>query len=320
MIGGWEAPVRAGGAVYFAAAHERVAAFCDRHFSVAGAAALHGHALGWDLARAPANVALAIPALAVKGLAWGARQAGADAAAGWLGRRNLVLRTAVAREIDWLIRTELLILPMVDGDRVATRDALAEAILGLPQIAALLAEDLAAIAARGDAPEFRAQVEAAMLGYGGSRAAAAEITTALLTLGAGAAALHQATPGMLSLGPALAGVLAQQAAVASFPLGAAAGGLWYGAFPAAASPGLIAGATGGLMLVGAVATAFAGMIADPVQRALGMHQRRLHRMIDALAAQFAGDSQAGFVAREPYVARLGDLVDLIGAVARLARG
>jgi hypothetical protein len=55
------------------------------------------------------------------------------------------------------------------------------------------------------------------------------------------AAFHQLTPGTLTLGPVLAAALAQQAAIASFPLGAGLGGLWYGLFPAAPSAGLVAG-------------------------------------------------------------------------------
>ena len=74
--------------------------------------------------------------------------------------------------------------------------------------------------------------------YTDTRAAVAEITTTLITLGAGAAALKQVTPGAMVLGPALASVIAYQAAVASFPLGTTLGGLWYGVFPVAASPGL----------------------------------------------------------------------------------
>lgn len=308
-----ERMVRDGATRYFAARRDRVAGFCDRHFTVSGSARLHRAALGWDIARAPANLALALPALALKGGAWAAGCLGAPRVGGWLGARQMLLRTDVARAIDRLIRVELLELP-VDG---SGRDALAEAILAQPEVAARLAPDLAVLAAT---PEFQREMAAMLETYAGSRGAAAEIATTLLTLGVGGAALSQATPGMISLGPAVAGALAQAQAVASFPLGAAAGGLWYGLFPAAASPLLVVGATGGLAAVGAVATAFAGVIADPVQHALGWHQGRLHRLIDALEARFLGDDAASFTAREPYIARLGDLFDVVSALARAARG
>jgi hypothetical protein len=98
------------------------------------------------------------------------------------------------------------------------------------------------------------------------------------------------------------------------------GGLWYGVFPAAVSPALIGGVTGGLLAVSSVAAAFAGILADPVQRRLGLHQRRLRRLIDALERQWeTGRAESGFTARDQYVARLLDLFDLLGSTYRLAK-
>jgi hypothetical protein len=177
-----------------------------------------------------------------------------------------------------------------------------------------------AIGQRGDDPAFRQRLEAAVETYTGTRTAAAEITTALITVGTGAVAVKQATPGVMTLGPALAAALAHQAAVASFPLGAGLGSLWYGVLPVAASPSFIGGVTGGLLAVSSVAAAFAGILADPVQRRLGLHQWRLYRLIDALERQWETEhGEIGFVARDPYVARLLDLFDLLGSAYRLAK-
>jgi hypothetical protein len=141
-----------------------------------------------------------------------------------------------------------------------------------------------------------------------------------MALGAGALALQQATPGMITLGPALAAAFAQQAAIAGFPLGASLGSVWYGFFPAAASPWLIAGTTGGLVMFGAMAAAFAGILADPVQRRTGLHGRRLRSFIDALERHVRWGTAGDFTVRDHYVARLLDVFDVIGSVARLARG
>jgi hypothetical protein len=54
-----------------------------------------------------------------------------------------------------------------------------------------------------------------MTTYTATRAAEAEIATSLVTLGSGAMAVKQLTPGVATLAPTLAGVLAQQAAIAS---------------------------------------------------------------------------------------------------------
>jgi hypothetical protein len=130
------------------------------------------------------------------------------------------------------------------------------------------------------------------------------------------AAFQKLTPGTLTLGPVIATALAQQAAVASFPLGAGLGGVWYGMFPATPSAALVTGATGALVLLTASTAAFAGVVSDPVQRALGLHQRRLHRLIDALGRELKGDSDAAFHARDHYVARIFDLIDLARATYR----
>ena len=155
--------------------------------------------------------------------------------------------------------------------------------------------------------------------YTDSRAACAEIATTLIALGAGAAALQQITPGAMVLGPALAGSIAQQTAVASFPLGPSLGAFWYGLFPAAASPGLIAVMTTGAAGAGAIVAAFIGLLTDPLQLVTGLHRRRLLRLIDAVQRQFTQHDAPAFITRDHYVARLLGLMDLIGSLHRLAR-
>ena len=313
-----QAAVEAGTRGYFAARRQRVGPFVDRHFSMRGTLRLHRVALGWDIARAPLNLSLAVPQVVARLGALAASRLGAIGVARALGR-PLILETAVAREIVWLVNTELLELPFAQPGRVSTRDALAESILATPEVDALMRGALAEIGRRGDDPEFRARLAHAMGEYTVSRAAAAEITTGLLSLSAGALALQKLTPGAASLGPALAGIMAQQAAVASFPLGGWLGGVWYGLFPLAPSLGLVAGTTGGLMLGASVFAAFAGVVSDPVQRALGLHRRRLHRMINALERQVSNPTAAGFAIHDHYVARLLDVFDIVGAAVRLAR-
>src|SRR5579863_9482206 len=217
---------------YCAERRARVPGFVDRHFSLRGAMALHRTALGWDIVRAPFNLTMAAPAAALHVAATGARRLGGTRIANALSGRRLLLQTSVARRIEWLVCTELLELPCRVGNCVATRDALAEAILGEPSVADALREALAAIGRRGDDPAFRLQLERTLAQYAVTRGAAAEIATALMSLGTGALTLGKLTPGFVSFGPALASIVAQQAAISSFPLGAGIGSLWYGLFPA----------------------------------------------------------------------------------------
>ena len=304
--------------LYFEDRRLRVDAFVDRHFSLTGSLTLHRRALGWDVLKVPINILLAVPNIGMQVSAVAMRRLRANRMARFLSSRRFLLDTAVGREIEWLIMTELLELPYRQGDRTCQRDALAEAILSSPRLEIVLSETFDAIGRRADDPELRKQLEQAMATYTGTRAAAAEITTTLITLGTGVAALKQLTPGAIMLGPALASVMAQQAAVASFPLGATLGGLWYAAFPVAATPNLIAGMTGGLMAASAVAAAFSGILTDPIQRRLGLHQRRIRRLVDVLERQFNGDSEVGFVVRDQYVARLVSLLELLLSAYRQA--
>jgi hypothetical protein len=298
------AAVEAGTRRYFAERRARAGPFVDRHFSMRGTMRLHRAAVGWDIARAPLNLMLAGPQLMMRVGSAAAGRLGAAGAARVL-RRKLLLDTDVAREIAWLINVELLELPYRQAERVCTRDALAEAILADETVAAPIREALAEIGRRGDDPAFRDRLMGAMAEYTVSRAAAAEITTGLLSLGAGAAALNKLTPGAVTLGPALAAIMAHQAAVGFFPL--------------APSAGLVASTTGGLMLVSAGFAAFAGVISDPIQRALGLHRARLLRLIAALERQVSDPAAPGFNVHDHYVARLLDLFDIVGAAVRMAR-
>ncbi len=306
-------------AQYFAACRARIEPFIDANFSFAGSARLHRHAIGWDMLKAPANVLLSVPTVGLKLGALAARGVGLARLSERLGGTNLFLDTAVARELRWRLVTDLLRQPLVDGARESRTDGLAEAILAHPEVQALVEAAGAAAAANRDDPAFRARLDAALTEYTGTRAAAAEITTGLIALGSGAIAFNQLTPGALALGPAIAASLAHGAAVASFPLGATAGGLWYAVFPVQASPVLVAGATAGVMGIAALATAFAGMLADPVQRATGLHARRLNALVDGLEAGFRSENAAGFVAYDLYVARLMDLSDVLLGIARAFR-
>jgi hypothetical protein len=303
---------------YVAARHAKVSEFVDANFGLLGSLRLHRRAIGLDLLRAPANVALVPPYLALQMGSAGARRLGAEAAARWLESRKLFLDTDVARELTWRLHADLLELPFDDGDRHTGRDALAAEILGDTRLLAVFKAFEAAILRHRDDEELRQRLKAMLGTYSDARTAAAELVVSLTMAGAGAAAFRQLTPGVLSLGPALAGAIAQKAAIASFPLGAGAGSVWYGHFAAAPSTGLVVGTTGGLMMIAAAATAFAGVVGDPIQRALGLHQRRLHKLIDALGHELKGKDGTAFRVRDHYAARIFDLLDVMAAAHRLA--
>ena len=297
---------------YFASCRARVAPFVDAHFSVPLALRVHRAALGWDIAKAPLNLTLAAPQVAMLLGAKAAARLGVPRAARLL-RRPILLQTAIAREIEWLLYTELLELPCQQGRRESRHDALSETILDEPPVKTAVQAALLEIGRHGEDPAFRERLGQAIAEHSVTRTAVAEITTRLLNLGVGALALNKLTPGAASLGPVVAGIMAQQAAVTAFPLGGWLGGVWYGLFPVAPSAGLLIETTGGLLLASTTLAAFAGVVADPIQRALGLHRARLMRMVNALERQFFDADAAGFSVHDHYVARLLDLFDVLGA-------
>lgn len=310
--------VEAGIDRYILSRHDKVQAFVDETYSFAGSLRLHRKALGYDVLRAPANVALAVPYLLSRMGAAGLKRVGAERAGTWLGSRKIFLDTAVSRELAWRLHTQLLELPYEDGERRSERDALAEAMLADPRLVSAFAAITAAIDRHRSDPEVRRRLTELLASYTGSRTAAAEVVNNLLLAGTGATVLKELTPGALSLGPALAAAIAHQAAVASFPLGAGLGGLWYGVFAAAPSAALVVGVTGGLMVVAAATTAFAGILSDPLLRKAGLHRKRLHHLIDVLGDQLKGRDQRAFAVRDHYVARIFDLLDLLRTAYRVA--
>ena len=98
------------------------------------------------------------------------------------------------------------------------------------------------------------------------------------------------------------------------------GSIWYGAFPASVGTATTVTVTGGLVLAFSLLSAFAGVLADPAQRRLSLHQRRLKRLIDAighdLESDFKGDGPGRFRVCDHYVARILDLADLLRATWR----
>jgi len=57
-----------------------------------------------------------------------------------------------------------------------------------------------------------------------------------------------------------------------------------------------------------------------VQRQLGLHQRRLHRLIDSLDKELTGRGDSRFTVRDHYVARVLDLLDILRAARQAAGG
>src|SRR5262249_51640155 len=202
---------------YLASRRECIDRFVDRHFSLTGTLRLYRQAIGWDLLRVPANLLLSPATLTVSVASRIAARLGLARTAAWLYRHRPFFDTMVAREVSWLVTTELLQLPCAQPRRTCTEDALADAILSDPRVAGriCIGDVLPAVA--------RVRIAAAISGYAGARAATAEIATGSIAASIGALWVKYSTPGMVTLGSVVANMLAQQGAIAAFPLGAGLG-------------------------------------------------------------------------------------------------
>lgn len=303
---------------YLAERRGRVECFARRHYSFRGALRLNRSALGLDLLRTPANVLWAIPHLLARGGTRLSHRLHLDGLARCLDHLPAGFKTDVEREIEWLIYSELLEMPFEQAERRCTRDALLETILTHPTISQLLIPELLRLDELAQRQNFRQRLESYLLTYTSNRAAAADLSSSLLGLAAGAAAFKQLTPGAMAIGAAAAATIANQMAITNFMLGPTLGSLYYGLFPATASTGLLVATTGGLLLALGVLSAGAGIIADPLQQALGLHRRKLLKLLDALERELTGQC-SGYRLHDAYVARIFDLWDLLQTATRTLR-
>ncbi|MBM2294438.1 hypothetical protein JQX09_21160 [Sulfitobacter pseudonitzschiae] len=300
---------------YFAGLRALVNGFAAQHFTWPGTFRLHRVAFGWDVLRAPLNVLLGPVFLLTRLISYLCLRLRLRRVGGWLARRRILLRTAVAARVETLIVTDLLGLPLDAGDRARDPSALARAVLAAPQFREMIRKrsDPAAADASGQ------RIARALADYASTRSAVAEMTTALCTIAVGASLFNALTPGMISLAPGVADALARSTAIAAFPLGETLGGMWYGMFRPGASPVLIGLTVAALIIVGSVFAAFAGIIADPVQSRLGIHRRRLLRLIDTLEVELQGSGHKAFATREHIYARALDIWDAAASLLRIFR-
>ncbi len=303
------------GLAYFDGRRAMLDSFVARHFTWPGTLRLHGAALGWDILRAPLNVALSPILVLARALAYLCRRIGWRRCADWLARRRILLRTSVARRVEVLIVTDLLDLPLDKGGATRDPQALARAVLAAPQFREM-------IRTRSTVDEAEAlghRIACALGEYASTRSAVAEMTTTLCVLVFGAVAFQALTPGMISMAPGVADAMARSNAIATFPLGQTFGGMWYGVFAVDTAPWLVGTTVAGLVMIGSVFAAFAGALADPVQSRLGIHRRRLGRLLDTVEVDLLGRRPRPFVAREHFYARALDLWDAVASAFRLFR-
>jgi hypothetical protein len=254
--------------------------FVARHFGTRGAFRLHRNAIGWDLLRAPANVALAPVVLLMRLVSVVAYRAGLRRMAQALDASRFQFRSDV-------------------GAAVA-KALLEEVVFRRPSYEGALSDDQLHL----------------VRDYTSVRSAVSEISTMIAVIIIGLVAFHVVTPGALSLAPVIAERTAHAREIAEFPFGSFLGGAWYGMFPGERPVWHTVAVGAGLVLVFSVVTTFIGVIADPVQAYLGIHRRRLLRL---LARIDGSDGAKPRLQGEFVLARGGDMADAAAMLLRLLK-
>jgi hypothetical protein len=301
---------------YVKSRKEKVPGFVKGHFSFKGAIRLNRKAFGSDLYKVPLNVAWTIPYITLRASSSLMKRMGLKKVPTHVERLPVGFETKVQKEINWLIFTELLEIPYTQGKRRSEKDALLEKILNQPEISSLFIGELSKIYSKSKDPRFRPALEKNLMEYSRTRIAASELAGNIISLSAGASVFGKMTPGALTVGGGLAAAFAQQTAISNFILGPTVGSLYYGVFPASASMGLVIASTGAVMAALATLTSFSGIITDPIQYKLGLHEKRLNKVIDCLDRELKGLGDSKLKIRDQYVARIFDLVDLFKKAAR----
>ncbi len=301
---------------YIDSRKRKVPEFVKKHFSLRGALGLNRNALGSDLYKAPANILWFLPYIGLKTSFFLLKKAGLKRTSSFVERLPVGFTTNVQKEVNWLVFTELLETPYIQGKRQSKKDSLLEKILDQPEISSLFNAELSSIYSRSLNPEFRLALEEYLLEYSKNRTAASEMAGSLISLSAGATMFHKMTPGALTAGGALATAITQHTAISNFVFGPTLGGLYYGFFPASTSMALTLASTGTVMAALAIVASFSGIITDPIQYRLGIHKRRLNRLIDSIDRELRGLGNSKLKIRDQYIARVFDLLDLIMKATR----
>jgi hypothetical protein len=290
--------------------------FVTTHYSIKGAAKLHRNAFGWDLIKVPINIVLSIFNLLMAVITFIADFALPKSISTKIRRTPFVVKTKMDTELEKLIIKELLELPCSDDQTVPHKDALLKAILDDGDLQKVINSELDAfIANHPDARYSLDELLRKFTEYSAARTATADLASNAALLLYSKITMGTAAFGSLSAGSALALSVAQSAAITEFWAGPFLGGLYYSHIGVTASLRLVIAMTLLVAVVLAIVATFSGVITDPIQAKLGIHHRRLNKMLDSLESDFL-KSDNRFSLKEKYAGRFFDLLDILSVAAR----
>ncbi|MGA9164007.1 MAG: DUF6635 family protein [Thiobacillus sp.] len=311
-----ESAITSGTTRYILGRDKKIDEFVKRHYSFRGALKIHSHAVGLDIIRVPVNIVWSLVNifLALVGLI--AKVIRLHRIQDFVKRIPPGLETDMDKQISWLIVTELLELPHRAGSRISTNDALMAEIMKDPGLRSLIEEELESLDQLKANPKFKEELNRKLAEYGATRTGAADLASNVVLLVTSQFAIGQASFGALSAGSAVSASVAQSIAVSNFWLGTTAGSYYYAVVPVAVSMRLLVAMTALIAVVLALVSTFIGIFTDPIQAKLGLHHRRLRKLVKAVEKDLLGKSDGEFQLREKYIGRVFDIVDFLALLGR----
>lgn len=306
-----------GASRYIHGCERRIDEFVQSHYSFRGALNIHSHAFGWDIVRVPINIVWSVINIFLGIVGFVAGLVRLHGLRRWIGRIPPGLETDMDLQISWLVVTELLQLPHEHRGKRSERDALMEEILKDPSLRLILDQKLEAFEGPSRNPDFQQNLEAKLAEYGATRTGSADLSSNAALLITSKLATGQASFGTLSAGAAASAAVAKSIAVSNFWLGSTIGLYYYALVPVAVSVRLLIAVTALVAVVLALVSTFVGVLTDPLQAKLGLHQKRLKRLITAIKNDLCSQGRSDFQLREKYIGRLFDVVDILTSVRRV---
>jgi len=299
-----EQAIQSGIERYFDDCRARIPAFIDRHFHYPGALATNRKALGWDMLRAPLNLLWApVYALASLLKVLTSKRTGLR----WLHTLAGCVPAGFTTRVQQHISDRILVDLLNNGQEK-------------PLLESYLLEALETVYAHhADEPidhqRFTRLIEPlvaeALSQYRVTRTASADITNSISCTVLGAFAFQKFTPGGIGLGVVLASMLAKTLAARDFILGETIGNWYYSIFPPEPSLATTVGVTVAVLASLSAVAALSGVIFDPVQAVIGLHRRRLRKLLNHLQRDVLRSTQSSFRPKDQFVARILDAFDMI---------
>lgn len=301
---------------YIAECRSAIPSFCQDTFSLIGAWDINKKAFGKDILKAPANVVWTPLYFLGTGLGKGLGKLKLDKASKALADLPAGFTTDVELEVQWRIYTQFIKLPYQQENRSFTDNRLLEIILEDESLAPIIDQSMASISQLTQDEAGKNILTDRIYEYTDSRKAASELSSTLIGTATGYLTSKTLNFGAVGLGQSLAATAAYHSAVSSFALGNTLGAAFYSVVPVSASTSAVVLSTGGVAAVLGAVSAFAGVIADPIQNKLGLHEKKLHKLVDALERQLKSNEQTSLDIKDGYAARVLDVLDFLTMIVR----